>query len=243
MPGGQRRRHGKPERLRRRVDRALRTVARSRPRRLRSRDRWRAPCIKPGGCGGGGAAARDGPPPRRWPRAPRRSGALARRLGEAVPPAGFKIGATAGKHIAGLSRPVRPGRRLHRRARGLHARPAATRLADFRASASSASSPSASAATCQPAPARARQATAAVGRLMAGIELVENRYGAAADPRSARRRLIADQVFHAAAILGRPGPRTGARWTSPACEGPRRRAMATERGQRRTRRTTCWAIR
>ncbi len=48
------------------------------------------------------------------------------------------------------------------------------------------------------------QAAAAVGELMAGIEIVENRYGpldVLGTP-----TLVADQVFHAAAILGTPYP-------------------------------------
>src|SRR4029077_20236858 len=51
-----------------------------------------------------------------------------------------------------------------------------------------------------PGPCTAEQAADAVGELVAGIEIVENRYGellALGVP-----TLIADQVFHAAAVLG-----------------------------------------
>lgn len=53
-----------------------------------------------------------------------------------------------------------------------------------------------------PGPCTQAEATAAVGLVMAGIEIVENRY---ADLRAfGAPALIADQVFHAAAILGSP---------------------------------------
>ncbi len=120
--------------------------------------------------------------------------ALARRLG-ADPPAGFKIGATARRmqDYLGLSGPA-AGFMV-----GVHPSEVALRYAGF-------THPG---VECELAVRLARdlpardctpeQASAAVGVLMAGIEVVENRYGdlgALGVP-----ALIADQVFHAAAVL------------------------------------------
>jgi 2-keto-4-pentenoate hydratase len=55
-----------------------------------------------------------------------------------------------------------------------------------------------------PAPCTQEQAADAVGDLIAGIEIVENRYGQLSE--LGTPTLIADQVFHAAAVLGEPGP-------------------------------------
>ncbi len=63
-----------------------------------------------------------------------------------------------------------------------------------------------------PGPCTAEAAAAAVGEFFAAIEIVENRYGDLAD--LGTPTLIADQVFHAAAVLGAAtgpgGPATGA---------------------------------
>jgi 2-keto-4-pentenoate hydratase len=53
-----------------------------------------------------------------------------------------------------------------------------------------------------PAPCTRDQAAQAVGELFAGIEIVENRYGEFAT--LGMPTLIADQFFHAAAVLGQP---------------------------------------
>ena len=53
-----------------------------------------------------------------------------------------------------------------------------------------------------PGPCTPQQAAASVDRLMAGIEIVENRYADIAA--FGTPALIADQVFHAAAVLGEP---------------------------------------
>lgn len=124
--------------------------------------------------------------------------ALARLTG-AMPPAGFKIGATAPRMQAylGLTGPVAgfmPGRGLH--GSGVRLRYAGfvnpgvecevlVRLArDLPAGACSAA-----------------QARAAVGAVFAGIEIVENRY--AADPTVIGvPTLMADQVYHAACVMG-----------------------------------------
>ena len=53
-----------------------------------------------------------------------------------------------------------------------------------------------------PGPCTAEQAADAVGELVAGIEIVENRYGELLE--LGVPTLIADQVYHAAAVLGEP---------------------------------------
>ena len=123
------------------------------------------------------------------------------RLMEADPPAGFKIGAT-GKRMQeylGLNGPAggfMPGA-------GLHTSGAALRFVDFL-------NPG---VECEvvvrlahdlPGPCSPVQAQAAVGEFMAGIEIVENRYhdlAALGTP-----TMIADQVFHAGAVLGAAMP-------------------------------------
>lgn len=60
-----------------------------------------------------------------------------------------------------------------------------------------------------PGPCTREQAEAAVGELMAGIELVDNRYGALDSIHMPT--VLADQMFHAAAIIGAPVAR--AVWT------------------------------
>ena len=69
-----------------------------------------------------------------------------------------------------------------------------------------------------PGPARRNRPPEAVGDLVAGIEIVENRYGELSE--LGTPTLIADQVFHAAAVLGEPGLQD---WRS--------RDIATLRGQ------------
>lgn len=126
--------------------------------------------------------------------------ALARR-GGAAPPGGFKIGATARRmqEYLGLSGPaagfmaignvyrsgatvavagfIRPGVECELAVRLAHDLPAG--------------------------PCTSEQAAAAVGDLVAGIEIVENRYGELTE--LGTPTLIADQVFHGAAVLGDPG--------------------------------------
>ncbi|HEY6433575.1 MAG TPA: fumarylacetoacetate hydrolase family protein [Acetobacteraceae bacterium] len=126
--------------------------------------------------------------------------ALARLVG-AVPPAGFKIGATGKRMQAylGLSGPAGG----FMAAAGLHASGATLHFADFlnpgvECEVAVRLARDLPAAACSPA-----QAAAAVGELMAGIEIVENRYHdlvAVGVP-----TMIADQVFHAAAVVGAPG--------------------------------------
>lgn len=123
--------------------------------------------------------------------------ARARRLG-ADPPAGFKIGATARRmqDYLGLSGPAAG----FMAASGLHASGVALRYADFTVPGVECEVAVRLARALPPGPCTQEQAAEAVGVLMAGIEIVENRYGdlgALGTP-----ALIADQVFHAAAVLG-----------------------------------------
>ena len=123
--------------------------------------------------------------------------AMARRLG-ADPPAGFKIGATARRmqNYLGLSGPAAG----FMPASGIHPSDAALRHADF----------TRIGVECElavrlrhdlPAALCTReQAADAVDAVMAAVELVENRYGDLAA--LGTPALIADQVFHAAAVLG-----------------------------------------
>lgn len=123
------------------------------------------------------------------------------RRGGAAAPGGFKIGATAQRmqEYLGLSGPaagfmttgdvhpsgvtlryagyVRPGVECELAVRLAHDLP--------------------------PGPCSREQAAGAVGDLLAAIELVENRYGDLAE--LGTPTLIADQVFHAAAVLGEAG--------------------------------------
>ncbi len=127
--------------------------------------------------------------------------ALARLLG-AMPPAGFKIGATGKRMQAylGLSGPAAG----FMAAAGLHASGATLRFADFLSPGVECEVAVRLARDLPPGPCSPAQAEAAVGELMAGIEIVENRYHdlvAVGVP-----TMIADQVFHAAAVLGAPGP-------------------------------------
>jgi 2-keto-4-pentenoate hydratase len=123
---------------------------------------------------------------------------LAERLG-ALPPAGFKIGATAKamQDYLGLRGPVAG----FVEARGLRASPAAVRFADFVAPG----------VECEigvrlardiPAGAISREAAAeAVAEVFPAIEIVERRY--AAEQRDlGTPLLIADQVFHAGGVRG-----------------------------------------
>jgi 2-keto-4-pentenoate hydratase len=131
--------------------------------------------------------------------------ALAHRLG-AVPPAGFKIGATAERmqNYLGLSGPAAGFMQQSNLYRAGVALPwsgfgnagveceIAIRLR-----------------TDLPSAADSQAAAEVVGALFAAIEIVENRYGPppAGDLKAVGTpTLIADQVFHAAAVFGDPSP-------------------------------------
>ncbi|MCW3473315.1 2-keto-4-pentenoate hydratase [Limobrevibacterium gyesilva] len=130
--------------------------------------------------------------------------ALAQRLA-ANPPAGFKIGATAKKmqDYLGLSGPaagfMAPA--------GLHASGVALNWSDFRSPGVECEIGVRLRHDLPPGPCDPASAAAAVGDLFAAIEVVENRYGPppAGDLKAVGTpTLIADQVFHAAAVLGDP---------------------------------------
>ena len=155
-----------------------------------------------------------------------------------MPPAGFKIGATAKRmqDYLGLSGPAAgfmPAAGLHRERRGAAPSPAssdpgvecelAVRLA--RDLPPGPCTPDAGRArrwaSCSPASRSSRTATAT-------------------SPRSARRRLIADQVFHAAAVLGEPLRGLARRSISPTLAG-RMTVDGESRGEGSA--PTCSAIR
>ncbi|MBN9561820.1 MAG: hypothetical protein J0H14_14000 [Alphaproteobacteria bacterium] len=128
--------------------------------------------------------------------------ALARRTG-AMPPAGFKIGATAKRmqNYLGLSGPVAG----FMPSAGLHPSGVALPFASFTNPGVECELLVRLARDLPPGPCTQEQARAAVGALFAGIEIVENRY---ADDLAAIGvpSLMADQVYHAACIAGDPPP-------------------------------------
>ncbi|MBX6375982.1 MAG: fumarylacetoacetate hydrolase family protein [Acetobacteraceae bacterium] len=128
--------------------------------------------------------------------------ALARRF-DADPPAGFKIGATTRQmqEYLGLAGPaagfVPPG--------GLRATPAEFRFADFFQPGVECEIGLRLGRDIPPGPCSREAAEGAVAEVFPAIEIVERRYGpdlAAFGTPS----LIADQVFHAAGVLGAPAP-------------------------------------
>ena len=80
---------------------------------------------------------------------------------------------------------------------------------------------------CRPPPAR-RAGRRAVGDLIAGIEIVENRYGDLVE--LGTPTLIADQVFHAGAVLGEPGSQSWRSSTSDSCAAACDRRPTTRAG-------------
>jgi 2-keto-4-pentenoate hydratase len=126
--------------------------------------------------------------------------ALANRAG-AASPGGFKIGATARRmqEYLGLSGPA-----AGFMATGdIHRSGANLRFADYLRPGVECELAVRLERDLPPGPCTPEQAADAVGELVAAIEIVENRYGeltALGTP-----TLIADQVFHAAAVLGDAG--------------------------------------
>lgn len=117
-------------------------------------------------------------------------------------PAGFKIGATGARmqrHL-GLDGPAAG----FMASENLHASGSTLSIAPFLAPGVECELAVHLATDLPPRPCTATEAAAAVDRVMAAIELVENRY--AHLPSFGTPALIADQVFHAAAILGQPAP-------------------------------------
>ncbi len=125
--------------------------------------------------------------------------ALAHRTG-AASPGGFKIGATAKRmqEYLGLSGPAAGFMAVG----NLYRSGASERFADFVRPGVECELAVRLARDLPPGPRTAEQAADAVGELFAGIEIVENRYGELLE--LGVPTLIADQVFHAAAVLGQP---------------------------------------
>jgi 2-keto-4-pentenoate hydratase len=126
--------------------------------------------------------------------------ALARRTGAAAP-GGFKIGATARRmqEYLGLSGPAAGFMAIG----NIHRSGATLRVADFVRPGVECELAVRLARDLPAAACTAEQAADAVGDLVAGIEIVENRYGELLE--LGVPTLIADQVYHAAAVLGEPG--------------------------------------
>lgn len=120
----------------------------------------------------------------------------------AVPPAGFKIGATAKGMQAylGLSAPVAG----FVAAEGLHAPGATLRFADYLAPGVECEVGVRLGRDLPAGPCTADEAAACVAEVFAAIEIVEKRYGDLAA--LGVPTLIADQVFHAGGVCGAPAP-------------------------------------
>lgn len=119
----------------------------------------------------------------------------------AVPPAGFKIGATAKRmqEYLGLSGPA-AGFMM---ASGLLVSGATVKYANFVRPGVECELAVRLGRDLPPGPCTQEQAAAAVDQLVAGIEIVENRYDDIAV--LGTPTLIADQVYHAAAVVGAQG--------------------------------------
>jgi 2-keto-4-pentenoate hydratase len=126
--------------------------------------------------------------------------ALARRT-DSASPGGFKIGATARRmqEYLGLSGPAAGFMAIG----NLYRSGATVRFADYLRPGVECELAVRLARDLPPGPCTQEHAAKAVGDLMAGIEIVENRYGELGE--LGTPTLIADQVFHAAAVLGEPG--------------------------------------
>jgi 2-keto-4-pentenoate hydratase len=119
----------------------------------------------------------------------------------AVPPAGFKIGAT-GKRMQeylGLSGPAAG----FMAAENVHRGSATLRFADYIRPGVECEVAVRLAHDLPPGPCSLETAAAAVGEFVAGIEIVENRYDDLAT--LGTPTLIADQVYHCAAVAGEQG--------------------------------------
>ena len=126
--------------------------------------------------------------------------ALAHRVGAASPP-GFKIGATAKRmqEYLGLSGPAAGFMAMG----GLYRSGATLKFGDFVRPGVECELVVRLGRDLPPGPCTPEQAAAAVSELFAGIEIVENRYGDLLE--LGVPMLIADQMFHAAAVLGEQG--------------------------------------
>ncbi len=124
------------------------------------------------------------------------------RLSGAQPPAGFKIGATSQRmqEYLGLPGPLAG----FIAEAGLHGSGSTFSFHSFLHAGVECELAVVLAQDLAPGPCSNAQAAAAIGEVMAGIEVVENRYG----PLDALGipTLVADQVYHAGAVLGTPYP-------------------------------------
>ncbi len=122
------------------------------------------------------------------------------RAAGALPPAGFKVGATTQAMQAYLGLPGPAAGFMH--AADLHGSGSTLHYADFLQPGVECEVAVHLGADLPPGPCTPGQAAAAVDGVMAAIEVVENRYP---DLRAfGTPALLADGVFHAAAILGMP---------------------------------------
>lgn len=126
--------------------------------------------------------------------------ALAQRTG-AHPPGGFKIGATARRmqEYLGLSGPAAGFMATG----NVYPSGATLRFADYVHPGVECELAVRLAHDLPPGPCSQEQAAAAVGAVVAAIEIVENRYGDL--KQLGTPTLIADQVYHAAAVVGEAG--------------------------------------
>lgn len=123
--------------------------------------------------------------------------ALARRTGAAAP-GGFKIGATARRmqEYLGLSGPAAGFMAVG----DVHPSGVTLRFADYVHPGVECELAVRLAHDLPPAPCSREEAAEAVGAMVAAIEIVENRYGDLTE--LGTPTLIADQMFHAAAVMG-----------------------------------------
>jgi 2-keto-4-pentenoate hydratase len=123
------------------------------------------------------------------------------RLVDADPPFGFKIGATGSRMQAylGVDAPIAG----FMRGQDVYLSHADLRFADYINPGVECEVAVRLAADLPPGPCSLEQALEAVGDFVAGIEIVENRYG---DVKTlGAPTLLADQMYHAAAVIGEQG--------------------------------------
>lgn len=122
------------------------------------------------------------------------------RMADAVPPFGFKIGATGRRMQAylGLDAPIAG----FMAGKDVYLSHADLRFADSFRPGVECEVAVRLARDLPPGPCSLAQALTAVGDFVAGLEIVENRYGDLHE--LGMPTLLADQVFHAAAVIGEP---------------------------------------
>ncbi len=126
--------------------------------------------------------------------------ALAQMVG-AIPPFGFKIGATGRRMQAylGVNAPIAG----FMQRKDVYSDHADLRFGDYVQPGVECEVAVRLARDLQPGPCSQEQALAAVGDFVAGIEIVENRYGDL--KQLGTPTLVADQMYHAAAVVGDQG--------------------------------------